>query len=199
MDTKSVVQFLPRGSMKRFVWALIATLVLLASMGDGAADAGWAGAGLEVILGAGKREGYKWRVSGHGEARRRGRVLCVSVRLTSPRNLGLPGGVSSECRSTDEFPIMSTMVIGSGESQGSVSTFVTPRKVAFVLLGLRDGTQERIRLKSSTKKLQASLGIQPFSYLILGRVGLFCITAITTLSANGEVIERSGAIPCTNR
>lgn len=94
---------------------------------------------------------------------------------------------------------MLTMVVGGGNSQGSVSTFVTPPEVGYVRLRLRNGTEDRFRLRSSTKGLQRELGISAFSYLVLGRTGPFCIRAITTLSRTGDVIDESGAIPCRNR
>lgn len=178
--------------------AMILTLVLLGSMGSGAAADGPI-AEADIKLGAGAREGYRWYVSAHGESRPRGRALCISARLTPPVRSGLPGSETGECKSPNAFPMMSTMVIGEGQRQGSVSTFVTPRNVSYVRLRLRDGTQERIRLRASTKQLQKALGISAFSYLVLGRIGPFCITAITTLSKMGDVIEESGRIPCRNR
>lgn len=198
-DKKSVAQYLPERRGIRFARAAVVALVLLGSMGSGVADVDGAMSEPEFKLGAGEREGYKWDVSAHGESRSRERALCVSVRLTPPRRSGLPGGETGECKSPNAFPIMSMMVIGRGQSQGSVSTFVTSRKVAYVLLGLRDGSQERIRLRPSTEKLQGALGISAFSYLVFGKVGPFCITAITSLSKKREVIDESGTIPCRNQ
>jgi len=152
-------------------------------------------------LGEGAMGRYSWRAwvapAGKGEAPQ---PPCIWIGLYGPSGRGnglYSGSEGDSCgRPVDEAPVTEAVSTGQGARERTVFAGAFSTSVRQIRLDL--GQKGSITLKARTleKGRAQRAKVDPFSYVVKGFAGPFCLRRIVGLDAAGQMLSDSGMMPC---
>jgi hypothetical protein len=152
-------------------------------------------------LGEGTMGRFSWRAwvapAGRGEAPR---PPCIWIGLFGPSGRGdglYHGSEGDSCgRPVDETPVTQVVSTGSGKRERSVFAGAFSMSVRRIRLDLVHNGSMTLRARTLGKRRAQHAEVDPFSYVVKGFTGPFCLRRIVGLDATGRTVSDSGPMPC---
>ncbi len=152
-------------------------------------------------LGEGSMGRYSWRAwvapAGRGEVPR---PPCIWIGLFGPSGRGdglYSGNEGDSCgRPVDETPVTQAVSTGNGTKERTVFAGAFSTSVRRIRLDLGHERSLTLHARTLGKKRAQHANVDPFSYVVKGFAGPFCLRRIVGFDATGQTLSDSGPMPC---